>query len=524
MATIQALLPWLAVVSLFGGIYYVWYRVFSYQGIPKSLAFANSDGSFFSRGRASLGSVFEVNSLLWVGHRDHSKKGRPYILPDIFTGHQVILPPENLQWLMKQPATILSQRESNNEFLAAKHTFLNCVAADDNEWVFVVSLIKDITKELNNKTNDVIEEIQAALDDLWGNDTANWKQIELLDVCLELMSRIVSRMYVGLPLCRDQTYLSSSTHFAKFILVEALLAQLTPKPLRPLLGPLLAQYDWMQFKRMDKCVNPVIRERARRFGRMEDGEKKDPDQPSDLLSRLMQEAYRRNDDPCRSQSHSSKLLAILNWAAIQVQGITLENALIDIAHAPQSVDIQNKLREEALAADAADPAVRWTRAEVAKLPKMDSVMTESLRLWGFAHGIIKVVVAKEGVDLPTGEHIPYGAKIGIGSYGLHHDAEVYPGESPFAFDPFRFLDEKAEAQTTGLKFAATSDTYLAFSHGRYACAGRFFANHLLKLLLSQIVMRYDIEHDTEPRPQNPWFSYVSPPPIGYKLSVRRRKQ
>ena len=76
-------------------------------------------------------------------------------------------------------------------------------------------------------------------------------------------------------------------------------------------------------------------------------------------------------------------------------------------------------------------------------------------------------------------------------------------------------------------------------------AGRFFANHLLKLLLSQIVMRYDIKHDTEPRPQNPvsythlpftsrlefeltdmvqWFSYVSPPPIGYKLSVRRRKQ
>jgi hypothetical protein len=70
MATVQALLPWLAVVSLVGGIYYVWYRVFSYQGIPKSLAFANSDGSFFSRGRASLGSVFEVNSLLWAGHRD----------------------------------------------------------------------------------------------------------------------------------------------------------------------------------------------------------------------------------------------------------------------------------------------------------------------------------------------------------------------------------------------------------------------------------------------------------------------
>lgn len=369
---------------------------------------------------------------------------------------------------MKQPASALSQRESNNEFLAAKHTFLNCVAADDNEWTFVVNLIKDITKELNNKTNDVIEEIQAALEDLWGNDTKEWKQVELLDACLELMSRIVSRMYVGLPLCRDPKYLASSTHFAKFILIEALLAQLTPKPLRPLLGPLLAQYDWMQFKRMDRCVNPIIRERAQRFGNMADEEKRDPDKPSDLLSRLMKEAYRRNDDPCRSQSHSTKLLAILNWAAIQVQGITIENALIDIAHSPQSAEIQNELRAEAAAADSAEPSVRWNRAEVAKLPKMDSVLTESLRLWGFAHGVIKVVVAKEGVDLPTGEHIPYGAKIGIGSYGIHHDEDVYPGESPFTFDPFRFVSDKVEAQTTGLKFAATNDNYLAFSHGRYA--------------------------------------------------------
>lgn len=34
-------------------------------------------------------------------------------------------------------------------------------------------------------------------------------------------------------------------------------------------------------------------------------------------------------------------------------------------------------------------------------------------------------------------------------------------------------------------------------------AGRFFANHLLKLLLAQIVLRYDIKPDTKPRPQNP---------------------
>ncbi|ROV89093.1 hypothetical protein VMCG_09873 [Cytospora schulzeri] len=450
---------------------------------------------------------------------------KPYILPDIFTGHQVILPSDQLPWLMKQPATVLSQRESNNEFLASKHTFLNCVAANDSEWTFVVTMIKDITKELNNKTDEVLEEIQCALDSLWGSDTKNWKEVDLLDVCLEMMSRIVSRVYVGLPLCRDPAYLSSSTHFAKFILIEALLAQLTPKPLRPLFGPILASYDWKQFRRMDRRVNPVIRERASRSSptAMADG-KKDPDEPNDLLQRLMREAYRRGDDPCRPQSHSTKLLAILNWAAIQVQGITMENTLIDIAHAPDSVDIQRQLREEALAAATVEPpSARWTRAEVARLSRMDSVMTESLRLWGFAHGVIKVVVAREGVELPSGEHIPYGAKIGIGSYGVHHDDDVYPGD-PFKFEPFRFVNRaKDDEKMSGLNFPSTSEKYMAFSHGKYSCAGRFFANHLLKLLLSQIVLRYDIKPDTNPRPQNPWLSYVSPPPIGYKLSVKRRQ-
>jgi hypothetical protein len=377
------------------------------------------------------------------------------------------LPLEHLQWLLKQPESVLSQRESNNEFLAAKHTFLNCVAADDNEWTFVLNLIRTTTSQLNNQTSDVIDEIHVALDDLWGNDTTNWKQVDLLDVSLNLVSRIVSRMHVGLPLCRDPTYLASSTKFAKFILIEALLAQLTPKPLRPLLAPLLAKYDWIQFKRMDRCVNPVIRERAKRFGEMTN-ENPDTDQPNDLLSRLMKESFRRNEDPCRSQSHITKLLAVINWAAIQVQGITLDNTLIDIAHSPQSVEIQSQLRDEALAANSAELSLRWTRVEVAKLLKMDSVLTESIRLWGFSHGVVKVVVAKDGVDLPTGEHIPCRGKIGIGSYGSHHDEDIYPGESPFTFDPFRFLNKKAEAKQMGNKFASTSGTYMAFSHGKNA--------------------------------------------------------
>lgn len=390
---------------------------------------------------------------------------RPYILPDLFTGHQVILPKSQFSWLTKQPASVLSQRESNNVFLAADHTFLNCVAASDAEWTFVVNVIKQITKELNNKTDDIIEEINDALALLWGSDDNDWKEIDLLDAMLQIMSRVVSRVYVGLPLCRDATYIGSTTRFAKFILVEALLIQLTPNILRPLVGPVLARYDWVQFTRQARRVSPIIKERVGRLGSEKPAS---DDAKRDLLTELIEEAYRRNEDPCQTNSQTTRLLAILNWAAIQVQAITLENVLIDLAHAPDSLALQQQLREEAAVASRTEPpSARWTRAEVAKLPKIDSVLTESLRLWGFSHGVVKVVVAKDGVTLPSGEHIPCGAKIGVGSYGIHHDDDVYPGEQ-FEFDPLRFTKDKEPEKLDGLNFAKTNENYLAFSHGKYS--------------------------------------------------------
>ncbi|KAK3068494.1 hypothetical protein LTS18_000643 [Coniosporium uncinatum] len=62
---------------------------------------------------------------------------------------------------------------------------------------------------------------------------------------------------------------------------------------------------------------------------------------------------------------------------------------------------------------------------------------------------------------------------------------------------------------------------MAFSHGRHACPGRFFAANQLKLLLAQIVLGYDIQPIDE-RPQNPWLNNSIGPPMWAKLRIRRR--
>jgi cytochrome P450 len=67
----------------------------------------------------------------------------------------------------------------------------------------------------------------------------------------------------------------------------------------------------------------------------------------------------------------------------------------------------------------------------------------------------------------------------------------------------------------------TSHTFLPFSHGRHACPGRFYAAQLLKLLLAELVLRYDVR-GLEERPKNMMVSDLTVPPDGVSVWVKRR--
>lgn len=52
--------------------------------------------------------------------------------------------------------------------------------------------------------------------------------------------------------------------------------------------------------------------------------------------------------------------------------------------------------------------------------------------------------------------------------------------------------------------------------------GRFFAAHVLKLTLAEMLLRYDIQHLPE-RPVGKYISDVMDPPTKATISVRRKK-
>lgn len=112
---------------------------------------------------------------------------------------------------------------------------------------------------------------------------------------------------------------------------------------------------------------------------------------------------------------------------------------------------------------------------------LDSVLRESMRLWGFvSRGVMKEVVAKEGVTLPSGIHLPGGTKVGIHASPVHRDGDIYP--DALEFQPFRFLqamsddrpaDDYSEksvgsSKNKGTSLVTTSSNFMAFSHGKNA--------------------------------------------------------
>jgi cytochrome P450 len=266
-------------------------------------------------------------------------------------------------------------------------------------------------------------------------------------------------------------------------------------------------------------------------------------------------------------------LASLLFGAIQSSVITATHVLFDIAASENGADSLATMREEILdnlqAAkkqrqrdSGSDSGSIWGRALLDSLAHVDSALKESARCNGFvSRGVMKSVQAKEGITLPNGTHLPYGVKVGVQGFAVHHDEDEYRNADKY--DIFRWVapklrrdledgettssaassdgsdydsdgdassgasspDEQTERQTQALQrcqFVQTSPTFLAFSHGKQSCPGRYFAANQLKLLLATFALNYEIEPMPE-RPVNKSFVGSIAPPMTETIRVRRRR-
>ncbi|KAJ7065402.1 cytochrome P450 [Mycena amicta] len=404
----------------------------------------------------------------------------------------------------------LSFHQSTNEFLQTRYTLGRGIERDSYHPVVIRT---SLSRNVGSRFPDVRDEIVCCFADLLPLQGNDWLAVPAYDTMMQVIARTSNRMFVGLPLCRNQDYLALNIGVAMDVVVKAQLINFLPAFLRPTLGPLISSLK-SNMRRASKHLTPLVAERLKL---VEEHGKDWPDKPNDLISWLMD--YAQGDE--LSLEALVQRVIFVNFAAIRTSTDTFVHMLFDIATHQSYVQ---PLREEI---EAIVNEEGWTRASMGKMYKLDSFLRESQRLHGIGtQSLGRKVVKPDGFTFSDGTKLPNGTYIHATTWCLHHDPELYP--DPHLFDGFRFSNLREATDVAGsAKYAAVSTNidYLAFGHGVHSCPGRHFASIELKAILAHILLNYDIklEDEAKGRPENQYIASACLPNEKAKVLFKKRQ-
>ena len=397
---------------------------------------------------------------------------------------------------------------------------------------------RSLARKLPLLIPDIQDEVAHAMDDVFGLDTVDWKDICVFEAMMDVVARISNRMFVGLPLCRNKDYLENAKGFAQDIMTGVAMLSFVPKQLKSFVAPLLTFPNRRHYNGTAKYTLPLIKERLELMHRKARDPSFDWQEPNDYISWHINLARAENNARELDPVLISRRLLPINFAAIHTTVFTVTNALFDILGSKSSRDVLAGLEEEASRVFAEENGA-WSKASLAKLVRTDSALKESMRVSSFMTKGMNRVVTHPITHEKAGWSLQPGALVATDVYSVHMDPELYP--KPDEYDAFRFsrvreefeqnqkegkLNENDKSEMLRLKgtgMITTGDTFLPFGHGKHACPGRFFVSHELKMLLSYLFTEYDVEPLPE-RPKNTWFGPHVIPPMKQTIRVRRRKQ
>ena len=461
-----------------------------------------------------------------------------YILPQFSGKPLIILPRSQIPWQLEHSDKVLSASSFHYDILAGEYAFTHPHILQDPYHEHVVH--KFLPRKMGAMVPSIEEEMSIAFDEIWGVDTQRWKEIGVHDSVKVMIPRAVNRMIVGLPLCRNDDYLSQTAKFATAVVTAFSFLRFTPQCLKPLVGPLVTIPNNRAWRATSKHTLPIIKERLANFQRKKEDPTFEWEEPNDYISWQIAIATAEDRQDELTPDMISRRLMPIDFAAIHTTTLTITNVLFDLIASDPSKHFLEGIREE-VERVLAEEGGHWTKAGLGRCHRADSAIRESMRISNFITlSVMRKVLPAEGVENKTeGWRAPVGAYIGLDVYSVHHDPEIY--HSPETYDAFRFSRVREEEEDKSpdkddsekhssipsvnyhksTSLITTSDTFLSFSHGRHACPGRFFVAVSLKMLLAYMVINYEIE-PMETRPPNKWLGSTCLPPMKATIRVRRK--
>lgn len=100
------------------------------------------------------------------------------------------------------------------------------------------------------------------------------------------------------------------------------------------------------------------------------------------------------------------------------------------------------------------------------------------------------------ITLSNGQIIPAGSVIEAPVDAVNYDESLYP--EPDKFDPMRFYRLRSELKENDetvryAQFMSVTPQNLTFGYGRNACPGRFFATAMMKSIIANALLNFEIK-------------------------------
>ncbi|KAL0059609.1 hypothetical protein AAF712_013660 [Marasmius tenuissimus] len=388
---------------------------------------------------------------------------------------------------------------------------------NDHPQYHINTILTSLTRSVNTKFDEIRDEVQHGFETfLPANDHGEWvKYTDIPSVAQKIVVRVTNRVFVGLPLCRNEDWCDLNIKFTISVAVNGMIIGMFPEFLHPIVGRIFSSRN-SSFRRARKHMMPLIEERlemVQKYGTGVDYEGK----PNDLISWLLDECARSGTDWQKGEGLIEELILRMvatNFGAIHTtsESMTLSSAIYFLAANPHLAEPLRAEINECLEQEGG-----WTKVSLGKMNLVDSFLKESGRksMVG-AIGVLRIV-DKEFV-LPNGTTLPVGARVGLAAYESHHNKATYP--SPEEFNYSRFVEMGNNVKNL---MTTPSEDWMVFGAGRHACPGRFFAVNMLKLLLGHLLLNYDVKlPDGAKLPEPTWLGSALLPNTSAGVLFRKR--
>ncbi|OJJ62372.1 hypothetical protein ASPSYDRAFT_86061 [Aspergillus sydowii CBS 593.65] len=439
------------------------------------------------------------SELLWTGARKRFQAGARDLFKAAFAQHPdafYIMTDTDVE-LILNPKYVAEVR-NDKRFDIGKYNedmFHGTIAGfemfeDDHvlERVFVETVRNKLTRAIGKFVEPISQEAADGLQKQWTDDT-EWHSLPLHQSILRTISQQSSRVFQGFPLCRNPDWLRITVNHTVTFFEAAESLKVWPHPLRPLAAKFLPLCRKLRAEAEEAraIIAPVLKERrARRTqGTQQASEKsaekereeEEEEAPGDMIEWAEQTANGAVYDPALLQMKVS-------LASIHTTSDLVSQAIFNLCSRPELVD---DLRKEVISVIGQQG---WVKTAIYQLKLMDSVLKETQRLKPISIGTM-VRTTTSSVTFTDGLKVPPNTRTLVSCHNMWTDA-VH--DSAAEFDGYRFLKLRAKpGQENWTQLVSTSNNHLGFGHGMHACPGRFFAATTAKVLLSHVVLKYDLK-------------------------------